>query len=170
MAAVAAQDGLHVLLLDFDTRRKGASQIVEAMGAPRSLAHLIDGSLSLQDAAMQIDESCHFDFIGFDPKTRLTPLVVAEFRDKVLPKMIENYDLVIIDTPPALGVADAARLGSLADATLIVVRAGKTPENALRQCTERLEDSGVVLAGTVINDIEARRYRQLNLGGSNAYY
>lgn len=170
LAAVAAQDAMRVLLIDFDTRRTGASRIVGAEGEPSELLDLTQGELSLDDALLPVDPECGFDFISFDQGTRLTPAVVTDFREKVLPQMVARYDLVIIDTPPALGLADAARLGAIADSTLIVLRSGKTPENALRHGVERLEDSGVTLGGTVVNDIEPRRYRQLNLGGSYAYY
>ncbi len=170
LAAVAAQDGMKVLLIDFDSRRTGASRIVAAKGNPASLLAVTRGEVSIDDAKMPVDPNCDFDFICFDQATRLTPSVVSEFRQFVLPQMVAQYDLVVLDTPPALGLADAARLGALADSTLFVLRSGKTPETALRHGVERLEDSGVVLAGTVVNDIEPRRYRQLNLGGSYAYY
>lgn len=170
LAAVAAQDGMRVLLIDFDSRRTGASRIVGADGDSASLMDMTQGEMSVEEARMPVSAECDFDFIAFDQETRLTPAVVSDFSQTVLPRMLENYDLIVLDTPPALGLADAARLGTLADSTLIVVRSGKTPENALRQGVERLEDSGVSLAGTVVNDIEPRRYRQLNLGGSNAYY
>ena len=56
----------------------------------------------------------------------------------------------------ALGASDAARLGALADATLVVARAGRTPEHELRQCVARLQDSGVQVAGTIVNDMDLR--------------
>ena len=98
------------------------------------------------------------------------PRAIDDFAANVLPQLTEAYDLIVIDTPPVLGVADAARVGVLADETLVVVRSGKTPERALQNCVERLEDSGVHLSGTVMNDIEPRRYRQMNLGGGYGYY
>ena len=170
LAAIAARDSMSVLLIDFDTRRTGSSRIVGARGDRRSLEDMTTGKLSVADALMEINPDCGFDFICFDQRTRLTPSNVSNFRQRILPLLHSRYELIIIDTPPALGLSDAARLGTLADSTLIVLRAGKTPENALRQGAERLDDSGVSVGGTVVNDIEPRRYRQLNLGGSYAYY
>ncbi|SDD38334.1 Chromosome partitioning ATPase, Mrp family, contains Fe-S cluster [Paracoccus isoporae] len=170
MAAIASQDGMEVLLLDFDTQRAGATRYVSGNVNAHSLSDMNDGRITLDQAAVAAGEDGNFDVISFDQKTMLTPRVVSDFEKNVLPKMIRKYDMILIDTPPALGVADAARLGTLTDNTLIVVRSGKTPERALRNCAERLEDSGVKIAGTVINDIEARRFRQTNLGGSYGYY
>ncbi|WBU56499.1 GumC family protein [Paracoccus sediminicola] len=171
MASVAAQDGLDVLLLDFDTQRAGASQLVGVSGQRRnSVVALLNGDQPIEDAIIPAEGERNFDFMSFEQKSRLTPRMVLDFEKHVLPKLIRKYDMIIIDTPPALGVSDAARLGALADTTLIVVRSGKTPERALRNCAERLEDSGVRLAGTIVNDIDARRYRQTNLGGKYGYY
>ncbi|MFV0292170.1 MAG: AAA family ATPase [Paracoccus sp. (in: a-proteobacteria)] len=172
MAAIAAQDDLKVLLLDFDIRRFGASRIVggQMPVSMQTLQQIAAGAISPEDAELSSHEEYGFNLVRPDDDTRLTPRIVADFEEHILPLLKQHYDLIIIDTPPALGIADAARLGTLADDTLIVIRAGKTPERALRHCIERLEDSGVRLAGTVINDIESRRYRQMNLGGSYAYY
>ena len=135
-----------------------------------SLAQLNDGTVPVADATVPVPDYNNFDVLRIDRDSRLTPRAVDDFAANVLPQLSAAYDLIIIDTPPVLGVSDAARVGVLADETLVVVRSGKTPERALQNCVERLEDSGVHLSGTVVNDIEPRRHRQMNLGGSYGYY
>ena len=137
---------------------------------PSSLAQLNDGTLPVSEAIVPVPDYTNFDVMRIDRDSRLTPRAIDDFAANVLPQLTEAYDLIVIDTPPVLGVADAARVGVLADETLVVVRSGKTPERALQNCVERLEDSGVHLSGTVMNDIEPRRYRQMNLGGGYGYY
>lgn len=170
LAAVAALDGLRVLLLDFDPHRAGASLMIDDHMTTKSLALLNDGTVPVAEALAPVPDYTNFDVLRIDRDSRLTPRAIDDFAANVLPQLTEAYDLIIIDTPPVLGVSDAARVGVLADETLVVVRSGKTPERALQNCVERLEDSGVHLSGTVINDIEPRRYRQMNLGGSYGYY
>lgn len=170
LASVAALDGMRVLLLDFDPHRAGASMMIDGNLKTHSLARLNDGTIPVAEAMTPVPDYTDFDVLRIDRDSRLTPRAVDDFARNVLPQLNEIYDLIIIDTPPVLGVSDAARVGVLADETLLVVRAGKTPERALQNCVERLEDSGVHLSGTVINDIEPRRYRQMNLGGSYGYY
>ncbi|MFD1794961.1 AAA family ATPase [Paracoccus aurantiacus] len=170
LAAVAALDGQRVLLLDFDPHRAGASLMIEGNREAHPLGALNDGSVPVGDAIYPVPEYENFDVLRIDRDSRLTPKNIDDFGETVLPQLTSEYDLIVIDTPPVLGMADAARVGILADETLVVVRAGKTPESALRNCVERLEDSGVRLSGTVLNDIDPRRYRQMNLGGGYGYY
>ena len=170
LASVAALDGMRVLLLDFDPHRAGASMMIDGNLKPSSLAQLNDGTLPVSEAIVPVPDYTNFDVMRIDRDSRLTPRAIDDFAANVIPQLTEAYDLIVIDTPPVLGVADAARVGVLADETLIVVRSGKTPERALQNCVERLEDSGVHLSGTVMNDIEPRRYRQMNLGGGYGYY
>ncbi|NHF73092.1 GumC family protein [Paracoccus xiamenensis] len=170
LASVAALDGMRVLLLDFDPHRAGASRMIDEKMKSNSLIKLNDGSLPVAEATTPVPDYNNFDVLRIDRDSRLTPRAIDDFADNVLPQLTATYDLIVIDTPPVLGVSDAARVGALADKTLIVVRSGKTPERALQNCVERLEDSGIHLSGTVINDIQPRRYRQMNLGGSYGYY
>lgn len=170
IGATAALEGMRVLLLGFDPRRAGVGQLVGLSGPATSLADLTEGRLTLADAVRAVPDYEGFDVIVFDRRTPLTARLIAAFRDGPLAGMKAAYDMVIIDTPPALGVSDAARLGMLASDALVVVRAGKTPESALQHCIDRLQNSGVRLAGTVINDMEPRRFRKMNLGGNDAYY
>lgn len=169
MAAMAALEGMRVLLLDFDTGRQGGRG-QDMLGKPSaSLADLCEGRRTLADVAVPVPNYEDFFVIGFDRQAPLTQRMVAAFRDGPLADMRAAYDMVIIDTPPALGVSDAARLGAVADSALVVVRSGKTSERALQHCIATLQDSGVNLAGTVVTDIEPRRFRRLNLGGAHAY-
>jgi succinoglycan biosynthesis transport protein ExoP len=170
MGAMAALEGMRVLLLDFNTRRAGGRNHVSLCNPSASLADLVEGRRTLADTVVPVPDYEGFYVIGFDRQTHLTPRMITAFRDGPLAEMKAAYDMVIIDTSPALSVSDAARLGMAADTALVVVRSGKTSERALQHCILRLQDSGVNLAGTVITDIEPRRFRRMNLGGVDAYF
>jgi Mrp family chromosome partitioning ATPase len=62
-----------------------------------------------------------------------------------------EYDVVIIDTPPALPVTDAAVISSLVDRVIVVVRAGVTKQAHLHGAIELLENLNAKIAGVVIN-------------------
>ena len=68
-----------------------------------------------------------------------------------------SFDFVVIDTPPVNILADAALLGSAADAVLLVVRAGFTKSDELRFAMDQLEAAGAPVLGTLLNDIDLRR-------------
>jgi capsular exopolysaccharide synthesis family protein len=64
----------------------------------------------------------------------------------------QQFDLVLIDTPPILHLADARIVGSLADGVLLVVRAGQTSRDAVLSIKQRLVEDGVQILGSALND------------------
>ena len=68
----------------------------------------------------------------------------------------EQYDYVIIDTPPMLAVTDAVRLSTLADSTLLIVRSGQTTREALARSCDRLNQERVPVLGIVVNGVDLR--------------
>jgi succinoglycan biosynthesis transport protein ExoP len=69
----------------------------------------------------------------------------------------QRYDVVIMDTPPVLPVADALVLGRLADATLAVVQWEKTPREAVTNSIRLLRNSGSSVMGVVMTRVDLRK-------------
>ena len=85
-----------------------------------------------------------------------TPSNPAEFIrserfDELLAVAQENFDRVIIDTPPVLAANDAVVLSTKVSGTLLVVRASETTESELTHATETLQEVGANLLGTMLN-------------------
>jgi capsular exopolysaccharide synthesis family protein len=78
-----------------------------------------------------------------------------------------RYDVVIMDTPPVLPVADALVLGRLADATLAVVQWEKTPRDAVMNSVRLLRGSGSAIMGVVMTRVDLRK---ASLGGGRMSY
>jgi len=66
-------------------------------------------------------------------------------------KIKMEFDLVIIDTPPMLQMADARVLGRVADAIILVTRAGQTTRDAAEAATQRFTEDNTRVLGTVLN-------------------
>ena len=75
----------------------------------------------------------------------------------------EKFDQVIIDGPPVLGLADAPLLGSVADATVLVVEAGATNRGFARNAAKRLRSTRSVLIGGILTKLDPR-------GNAYGYY
>ena len=80
-------------------------------------------------------------------------------------RLKDEYDLVLVDTPPVLVLDEACRLNPLIDGAVIVVRWGQTTEEVLSDAAERLSRNGVPIAGTVINDVDLRKQRAYGYSG-----
>jgi len=70
----------------------------------------------------------------------------------MLSRLGQQFDWIIIDSPPALPVADASVLGGLADGVLLVVRANSTPSEASQKACKELRDAQII--GVVLNTAE----------------
>ena len=82
----------------------------------------------------------------------------------------ERYDLVVIDTPPVMAVADARILGRVVDKTIFVVRWGKTPRKVSKAAIELLRRASVSTAGVVLQQVDLKRYSRVGYGDSGYYY
>ena len=95
----------------------------------------------------------------------------AEVLDSTLMKEILEYlrtqsDMVIIDSPPTLAVADASIIGSACSGAMLVIDAGRTRSNASQRAYATLKQTGTKVLGVVLNRLTARRVS----GHYNSYY
>jgi len=68
----------------------------------------------------------------------------------------QHFDFVLIDSPPAIAISDAAALSVLCDGVLLVLRGQTTTSEAARRVTERLEAVGAKFLGAVLIGIDLR--------------
>lgn len=167
IAVSAAVDGMRTLLIDMDSQNRGVTRGLGMMPSATTFGQIVDGTVPVTDGIQAVGGYDRFDVMAFQANTSLTPKVLRQFVGVTLPQLRQAYDLIIVDTPPALALADAIRFGTIVDQALLVVRAGNTNMSTLRNCFDKLRNSGVDVAGAVINDVSMGRYRQMNKGGSH---
>jgi len=104
-----------------------------------------------------------------------TELLASQRMRAVLAELSQRFDLVLIDSPPVLPVADAMILSSYADGVLLVVASGQTRRGELRRTTEKLAQAGAPVVGCVLNKAGAQPgygyyggYRQYDVPGNAA--
>ena len=78
-------------------------------------------------------------------------------------------DLVVVDMPPILSVSDTLTLAPLADGVILVADAGLTKRGAVLQAREQLDQMGVQLLGSVLNDFEPKKARTYYYGYAYRY-
>ena len=84
--------------------------------------------------------------------------------------MKDRYDCILFDTPPVMAVADARVLGSMVDTTLFVVRWDKNPRKVSRAALNQLRQAGNDIVGTVLQQVDLKRYGRFGYGDSGYYY
>ncbi|HET6586434.1 MAG TPA: polysaccharide biosynthesis tyrosine autokinase [Oleiagrimonas sp.] len=154
LAAVIAQAGQRVLLLDGDLR-KGALHHVMGDGTG-GLSGLLSGKVELDDAIHHTSiEGLDFIARGQIPPNPSELLMHSNFT-QLLKQVVPRYDLVIIDTPPILAVTDAAIIGNHADTSLLVARFGMNQAREIELAKQRFEQNRVRIKGAIFNAVEKR--------------
>jgi receptor protein-tyrosine kinase len=155
LAVALAQAGRRVLLVDGDLRRPRVASLLDLDGAI-GLTTVLVGSASLEDAIQVHGASgLHFLASGAKPPNP-TEILQSRVTHDLMARLRAEYDMVIIDVPPLLPVADAAVLAAATDGAIIVAKHGRTTRDQLREATGRLENVGGRLFGIVINMIPRR--------------
>src|SRR5277367_2354911 len=153
-AIVLAQKGVRVLLIDADLRRPSIHKTL-GMGPRSGLSNVLTGSATVQQT-ITISPILPNLFImpaGTPPPNPAELLASANMRELVA-ELREQYDHIVIDTPPTLSVTDAVVLSPRADATILVIRSGQTTKQALRRARDILMQVNAHVAGVLLNAVD----------------
>jgi len=154
LAAVLAASNQRVLLIDADLRRGDLSRYFGIAQAP-GLAEIVLGQAI--EAALHRNVLPNLDVIARG-RTQGNPsdLLLNPNLAKFLNSVSAEYDVVIIDSPPVLAVADGTALGRHAGTTFLVVRQGVTSVPHVRESIKRFAQTGVAVHGAVFNGMKSR--------------
>ncbi|RZM02636.1 MAG: polysaccharide biosynthesis tyrosine autokinase [Variovorax sp.] len=155
-AALMAAAGKRTLLIDADLRRGHAHQY---FGLQRhgGLSELIAGSLSIQQTVhKQVAPDLDFLATGQLPPNPAELLVSSSFKS-ILDTLSQQYDLVVIDSPPVLVAADTATMATHAGTVLLVARADLSTMGELKESVRRLSLTGKVASGVLLNGMNLDR-------------
>jgi exopolysaccharide transport family protein len=153
LARIAALSGQRVALIDCDLRRQSVATVLDA--TPQSgLLDVLMGKMSWRTAINEDEETSAHLLMG--PPAAFTPLDLfsSQAMAQLLSDMRGVYDLVIMDCAPVLHVADTRNAASLADLTIMVVKAEKTPATAVRTAIKELQNAGAHLHGVALNCVK----------------
>jgi len=155
MAITLAQAGKRTLLLEADLRRPKVSEYL-GLESVVGLTTVLIGRAGLDDVIQPWgDFGLEVVTSGAIPPNP-AELLQSKAMGALLAVLRERYDVVIVDCPPMLPVADAALLASSADGAIVIVRHGKTTKEQAYQARQRLDSVGASLLGTVLNFVPAR--------------
>jgi capsular exopolysaccharide synthesis family protein len=154
LAIVLTQLGRRVLVVDADLRRPRLHRVL-SVGNTAGLSSLLSGNAALEDV-LQETMVPNLSFVSSgpippNPSELLGSPAWAAFLHRLGHEVA--FDHVIVDSPPLASVTDPMILASCVDATVIVVRAGKTARESLAHSTERLRQSRAKVIGAVLNAV-----------------
>jgi capsular exopolysaccharide synthesis family protein len=155
LATVCAQAGYTTLIIDADMRRPRQHTFFDV---PHNfgLSNYLTGDVPLEEVVVQTQvDNLYLLPSGIMPADCASLLNSQKFTD-LIADMKSRFDLVLIDSPPILGVSDASVLSAEADMTLIVVQHRKIPRHILGRVKQSIEQVGGTIVGVVLNRVDIR--------------
>jgi succinoglycan biosynthesis transport protein ExoP len=154
LAIAFAHQGMRVLLIDADLRRGRIHDLFHAERDP-GLSQVLQGVMKLEDAVRVTPVTGLFMLpTGKIPNDPAELVGDSRMRD-LLQRLVTDYAVVVIDSPPVLACSDAAMLSTITDATVVVVRAGRTNEDEAQAALDQIAGVGGNVVGAVLNDPDA---------------
>ncbi|WP_241190147.1 polysaccharide biosynthesis tyrosine autokinase [Klebsiella michiganensis] len=152
LAAVIAQTGKKVLLVDTDMR-KGYTHRLFNVSNDNGLSDVLSGKIKVENAVKQVKD-IGLDFIsrGMVPPNPAELLMHRRFGE-LIEWASKNYDIIVLDTPPILAVTDAAVIGNYAGTTLLVARFEQNTVKEIEVSFKRFDQSGVAVKGCILNGV-----------------
>lgn len=155
LATICAQGGYNVLLVDADLRRP-VQHLHYNIDNSLGLANYLRGEANLEDVVYLTN----VDKLALLPSGQLPADAVGILNSQRMSDLIADlksrYDLVLIDSPPILGLSDAAVLSSEVDGTIIVVQHRRFPRSILERVKKTILNVGGTVIGVVLNNVDIR--------------
>lgn len=173
LAAGAAASGQRVLLIDANLRRPAVAKALglspESPGLADALA--AGGSMSGLTQKFQAGDSSLDVLSAGTPAQRVFERLGTDAMGRLLSDAAQNYDLIVLDTPPMVVAGDALGLANRVDATMLVVRAYSEKRGLVMRLSRELNDARGAFMGVVVNAVRpsAGGYMRKNIRATAAY-
>jgi succinoglycan biosynthesis transport protein ExoP len=155
-ALVLAQRGSRVLLIDADLRRPGIDKLF-GFRSRGGLSSVISGVDKIDDVMVPFTRVPNLWIMPAGPiPPQPAELLGSSVMKDHITRWRNEFDHIIIDTPPCLSVTDAVLLSPEADRVILVARSGKTTKAALRRACDLLLQVNARIMGIVLNALDLR--------------
>lgn len=169
--ALAHAQTKRTLLIDADMRRPQVGRRLGLAPETKGLSNLVSGQAELAACIHTVADSPLLVMpVGDLPPNPLELLLSERFKE-ALKALSEQFDIVIVDSPPVELVSEALVLAPLCTSTILVVKAMSTPTPMVRKSITRLQRAGASMLGVVLNHLDfskAQRYHG-QYGGGYSY-
>ena len=155
LAYICAQGGYTTLMIDADLRRPRLHTFFDINNSV-GLTNYLTTDLMLEDVILQTPvDNLYFMPSGILPADA-AGILSSRRMSELIQDVKQRFDLVLIDSPPILGVSDASVLASEVDLTMVVIQHRKLPRNMLLRVKSAVENVGGHVIGVVLNNVDVR--------------
>ena len=169
LAMAMAQSGKRTVILDADLRRPTLHRLLNVPRKP-GLSEL----LFIRDSAGFSSYRTPYENLFFVPAGATVPnpteVLGSQSMGTLVSELREEFDFVVIDTPPVLTFSEGMLLSTHGAPVLLVSSAGQTDSRAFRDAVETLEGVGAVVIGAVLNRFDPKSSGSYGYGYHSGYY
>ena len=156
MACIFAESGKKTLLMDADLRKYVLLKRLRVSGNMKGLSHLLSGQASAADAIYSTNiEKLYLMPTGVFPSNP-TELLGNERFQQLIAALRDNFEYVIVDTPPVGNVIDAAVVAKQCDGTILVLAADRISKGDAIAVTEQMRAANENILGVVLNKVDLK--------------
>lgn len=148
--------GVSVLLIDGDLRRPAIHRQFK-LTQPRGLATYLSSNVAF-DSVVYAAPIPNLTLLPCGPiPPNPAELIASERMRELLRTAAQQYDHILIDSPPLMNVTDPAILATLVDGVILVVQAGRSTRDVVRRAKQDLRSVGAKIFGVVLNNVDLKR-------------
>jgi capsular exopolysaccharide synthesis family protein len=169
LGRLAAMNGERVIVLDCDIRQSSLSRLTQANPGP-GLVDCLQERASAADVIRK-DRTTGMDYIpGGTGEANALGLLMSATMARLLQTLRQDYDLVLLDAPPAQAVTDARIVAGLADATLVCVRWRHTSRETVLHALELLEEAHAIVVGAALTQVDVSVHGRSGYADAEVYH
>ncbi|MEJ2123021.1 MAG: polysaccharide biosynthesis tyrosine autokinase [Alphaproteobacteria bacterium] len=169
LAQTSARLGKKTVLVDCDLRRPVQHENAKLDRAP-GLVELLAQQASMNDVLRKEQNSGMYIICAGEPAPNPPDLLASQHMRELIGKLSEQFDLVILDTPPVMAVSDARILGRMVDRVVMVVRWAKTRRESAVYTAKQLTEAGARVAGMVLTRVDIRKHADYGFADSGYFH
>ncbi|CVE49225.1 TPA: tyrosine-protein kinase Wzc [Serratia marcescens] len=155
LAAVIAQSGQKVLVIDADMR-KGYLHSLLGIDGGNGLSDVLAQQVSIENAIKKTNVEGMDIIVRGQVPPNPSELLMTRGLGELIDWASQNYDMVLVDTPPILAVTDAAIIGHHAGTALMIARFGVNTVKEVEVSIRRFEQNGTNIKGVILNAVEKK--------------
>lgn len=160
--------GKKAVIVEADLRKPSVHRYMAVAQAP-GVTEFCRGEANIDEVLHQDPETSSWIVPSGKLNSDPTKVLNSTRLRTLLSELSDRFDLVIIDSPPVMAVADARLLAPHVDATVFVVRWAGTHRQTVIQAVKNLVDGGANVAGVVLSMVDPEKHARYGFGDSGYY-
>jgi polysaccharide biosynthesis transport protein len=170
LGRLSALSGTRTLVLDADLRRPSLEMLFPDIEVKSRLEDVLRGETALDEAIVEDPETGLHLLMSYGKITAVAELLGSKRMYNLVEELKTRYDLVIIDTPPIVGVTDTWSLARNVDSVVFLVRWSQTPQDTVLSALRQMEVLEISVSGIILSMVDIRQQSKYAYGGYSYYY